>query len=115
LGEKKVLFESEELKNRFEDLKDFCKQYEIDCYHDGISILEEEEDEEEYSTLRLNTNSEIIVYLPNEAEDLLELSDLIQFWIYVKFLDTKRLSFFAQQPFMDCSTSQVDCQSEKSL
>ncbi|MFB9976397.1 YjdJ family protein, partial [Pallidibacillus thermolactis subsp. kokeshiiformis] len=22
-------------------------------------------------------------------------------WIYVKFLDTKRLSFFAQQPFMD--------------
>ncbi|WP_139017866.1 hypothetical protein [Bacillus andreraoultii] len=79
MGEKKVLFESEELKNRFEDLKDFCKQYEIDCYHDGISILEEEEDEEEYSTLRLNTNSEIIVYLPNEAEDLLELSDLIQF------------------------------------
>ncbi len=37
------------------------------------------------------------------------------FWIYVKFLDTKRLSFFAQQPFMDCSTSQVDCQSEKIL
>ncbi len=44
-----------------------------------------------------------------------KLKDEDGFWIYVKFLDTKRLSFFAQQPFMDCSTSQVDCQSEKSL
>jgi hypothetical protein len=40
---------------------------------------------------------------------------ILTLWIYVKFLDTKRLSFFAQQPFMDCSTSQVDCQSEKIL
>ena len=28
----------------------------------------------------------------------------------------KKIKFFsAQQPFMECSTSQVDCQSEKSL
>lgn len=36
-------------------------------------------------------------------------------WIYVKIPDTKSLSFSAQQPFMECSTSQADCQSEKSL
>ena len=37
-------------------------------------------------------------------------------WIYVKILDTKRLSFFsAQPPFMECYTSQVNRQSEKSL
>jgi hypothetical protein len=56
---------------------------------------------------------EITPYNRDKIRDI-QIADLKE-WIYVKFLDTKRLSFFAQQPFMDCSTSQVDCQSEKSL
>jgi len=27
----------------------------------------------------------------------------------------KKIKFFTQQPFMDCSTSQVACQSDKNL
>ena len=49
-------------------------------------------------------------------EYLIRSTYIQNLWIYVKILDTKKLSFCsAQQPFMECSTSQVACQSEKSL
>jgi hypothetical protein len=76
------------------------------------------------NSVNISANNEIQIYeseynkglelQKKSVEELEKLTQLIG-WIYVKFLDTKRLSFFAQQPFMDCSTSQVDCQSEKSL
>jgi hypothetical protein len=108
-----MLFENEELENKFEDLKVICEEYGIDCYYDGLSIFEEEEDPEDPSTLKLNADTEITVYLPRDADEAIcEFDDLIQ------MVEEARQGFFlndytfvsGQKAYIRIGTSQFNFQ-----
>ncbi|WP_337018408.1 hypothetical protein [Oceanobacillus massiliensis] len=73
-----MLFENELIKDRFEELRSFFLDYEIELYCDDLSIIEEE-DPEDPSTLKLSADTEISIYLPRAVEDdSLRLDYLLQ-------------------------------------